>query len=155
MLNKKALELASYTVLISEELCLPVEAHPRTDEVLGNKNIRRIIEAYLAALPDDEDGLVKEMREEAVEQENGNVGDGACAADVLRRGADALEAARAKSSVPKGWRLVPGRQGSVWRGNLMKLLGVPSDPLPQTLEDEAEVMIRRVLAAAPEISDDR
>ena len=52
------------------------------------------IEAYLAALP-DEDGLVREIREEAEEQEVGCVGDGSLTADILRRAADALEAARA------------------------------------------------------------
>lgn len=115
------------------------------------------------------------MREEAEEQESGNVGDGACAADVLRRAADALEAARVKTdelrtdldqlaehdqavgdeltrvinerAVPKGWRLVPeeptGEMITAGQSWIEPSTAAPSD------------VYHAMLAAAPEISDDR
>ncbi len=159
MLNKKALEAAC-------------EVYKNSGKIPGPSRLKDAIEAYHAALPDEgEDKLVERLRVASSRHWESLAID----SGIFNEAADALEAARAKvanlsgpleaegtwtpkaiqAAAPEGWRLVPGRQGSVWRGNLMKLLGVPSDPLPQTLEDEAEVMIRRVLAAAPEASDDR
>ena len=82
MLNKKALEAAC-------------EVYKNSGKIPGPSRLKDAIEAYLAALPDNEDGLVPELRAGAkilVERP----GEWYDAVKTLRGAADALEAARAK-----------------------------------------------------------
>ncbi len=82
MLNKKALEaaLAAYTQAETETF------------ITGQPFVEAIIKAFVAALP-DEDGLVRTLRDQATiadERRRGGM------AVLLRKAADALEAARVK-----------------------------------------------------------
>ena len=112
------------------------------------------IEAYLAALP-DEDGLVEEAREAGSERRRGTypgrlVG---VESDLLRRLADALEATRARA-IPEGWQLVPEKPEPLWIDTLAHSMCRVS-VAGSGVKEQAEVWIMRVLAAAPETSDDR
>ena len=157
MLNKEALKTAQ-------------EAFYRRYRSLNTTNLEALqaaIEAFIVALP-DEDGLVEKLRY------TGH--------PLMAEAANALEAARAKldalktdrdqlaehdqavgdelnrvineRAVPEGWRLVPAEPTEEWIEALAK--SYSHDPL--TILDEKQAAasrISRMLAAAPEISDDR
>lgn len=139
MLNKEALEAATAVYTSNRRgAFITILAPPEA--------MRLAIEAYHAALPDE--GLVKEIREEAEEQENGNVGDGACTADVLRRAADALEGAR--TAIPEGWRLVPEEPTDEMYEAGAKALHIIAQDLDHD-ETGAGMVFDAMIAVAPEI----
>jgi len=136
MLNKKAHKAAA-------EAAWEITSAIAYDRPYWWAVVGAAIEAYRAALP-DAGGLVGFMRSEARQPKC------ACsephAAGLLRDGADALEAAQAQSGAPKGWRLVPEKATDEWSRTLAAKTG--------TSNTLAIGSICRVLAAAPEISDD-
>lgn len=135
MLNKKALKAAEAAFFDCHD-----DAPFSTPAKIGVA-----IEAYHAALPDEGDGLIEELRVEADLNAGGVY---AHTADLERRAANALEAARAKPSIPEGWKLVPKEPTLVQKNAGRKAF----DPIDSD-RDNCVVVYDAMLAAAPETSD--
>ena len=157
-MNEKALEAA--TKALKERVGNYAFYHG----VTAAQTAQEIIEAYHAALP-DEDGLVKELRQEIAEMQT-RPPVSSIIWELLSRAADALEAARvrlaecyersneahqeladmeAASVIPKGWRLVPEEptpdQENAGRTSFNSSL---------TGRENCVLLYKAMLAAAPE-----
>ena len=137
MLDKKALESAVLTISRARSDCA-AQGILASSELWEEKIARATIEAYLAALPDD--GLVKEMRERANDCDIGDKEPNL--QRLLREAADALELARLS---PRPWT-EPGQDGKSY---------CPIGGCEVRVETSDEGTSHYVLAAAPEVSDDR
>ena len=111
------------------------------------------IEAFIAALPGEDEGLVKTLRDEAAIADSRRHGGMAV---LLGKAADALEVARAMLGIPEGWQPVPKKELELLVSALEHSLRFSRLPKFQLVELEARLQYwRERLTATPEISDDR